>query len=84
MIHFLCVKQLQYLQCNFLLFEAVLGLEIYMGKSEMVHVGEVENMGVLADILEYKISALPLKYLGLPSGVWFKAKTIWDDILKRM
>lgn len=40
-----------------------------MGKSEMVHVGEVENMGVLADILEYKISALPLQYLGLLSGV---------------
>ena len=68
-MNFLSVKQLRYLQCNFLLFEAVLGLEIYMGKSEMVHVGEVEIMGVLADILEYKISALPLKYLGLLSGV---------------
>jgi len=29
------------------------------------------------------ISSLPMKYLGLPLGASFKAKSIWDDIIEK-
>jgi len=71
------------LYSTLLLFEAVFGLTINLGKSEMVLMGEIEIMGVLADILRCKIPALPLKYLGLPLGV-IQSLTIWDGILECM
>lgn len=77
------LKQLWYLCCTLLLFEAVFGLTINLGKSEMVLMGEIEIMGVLADILRCKIMALPLKYLGLPLGA-IQSLTIWDGILECM
>lgn len=44
-------QPLLYLHCTLLLFEAVSRLKINPNKSEMVPIGEVENMGALADIL---------------------------------
>ena len=29
-------------------------------------------------------SSLPIKYLGLPLGASFKAKSIWDDIIEKI
>lgn len=69
-------QQLWYLQCPLLLFEAVSRLKIYPNKSEMVPIGEVMNMGALADILESKISTLVWIHLGLPLGAQFKTKAI--------
>lgn len=42
----------------------------------MVPIGEVENMGALADILGCKISTLAWIHLGLPLGAQFKTKAI--------
>jgi hypothetical protein len=49
----------------------------------MVHVGNVENVNGLASILGCGVSSLPLKYLGLPLGSSFKAKSIGMESLKR-
>lgn len=35
------------------------------------------------DILWVRVASLPMKYLKLPLGVAFKAKTIWDDIVEK-
>jgi hypothetical protein len=39
-----------------------------MAKSEMVPVGEVQNISDLAESLCYHIGVLPLSYLGMPLG----------------
>jgi hypothetical protein len=38
----------------------------------------------LAGILGCRVSSLPLKYLGLPLGAPFKAKSIWDDVVGKI
>uniref|UniRef100_A0A2N9GD56 Reverse transcriptase domain-containing protein n=1 Tax=Fagus sylvatica TaxID=28930 RepID=A0A2N9GD56_FAGSY len=50
-------------------FETVTGLGVNMGKSELVPVGEVNNVSVLADILCCKVGALPMTYLASLGGV---------------
>jgi hypothetical protein len=52
-------------------FEAASGLKINLGKSELVPVGEVDNMDSLVDILGCSLGVLPMKYLGMPFGGWF-------------
>jgi hypothetical protein len=34
--------------------------------------------------LGYGMASLPLKYIGLPLGACFKAKTILDDIMEKV
>ena len=58
-------EQIGYLRCVLLCFEAVSGLKINFGKSEMVLVGDVHEIERLASLLGCKISTLPLKFLGL-------------------
>lgn len=50
----------------------------------MILVGEVLCLVEFANILGCKITASPLKYLGLPLGVTFKAKFIWNLIVRKM
>jgi hypothetical protein len=76
--------KLEHLRSVFLWFEAVSGLKINLGKSEIVPVGEVLNLEVLAQILGCQTTSLPMKYLGLPLGASFKAKSIWNPIIERM
>jgi hypothetical protein len=71
------------LRCLFLCFEAVSGLRINLAKSEFVLVGNVINVEGLASIFDSRVSSLPMKYLGHPLGVLFKAKSIWDGLLRR-
>lgn len=47
----------------------------------MGNVLDVEN---LALILGHKVLSLPMKYLGLPLGISFKPKAIWDEIIENM
>jgi hypothetical protein len=68
----------------FLCFEAVSGLKINLAKSILAPVGCVDNVDGLASILDFKVSSLPLKYLGLPLGASFKAKSIWDGIFGKI
>jgi hypothetical protein len=42
------------------------------------------NFTCLALILGCKVAPLPMKYLGLPLGAPFKAKSIWNPIIERM
>jgi hypothetical protein len=41
-------------------------------------------MSGLARILGFRVSSLPMKYLGLPLGAPFKAKLIWDVIIEKI
>jgi hypothetical protein len=72
------------LHCLFLCFEVVSGLRINLAKSELVPVGNVTNVEGMASILGCRVSSLPMKYLGLPLGALFKAKSIWDDIIEKI
>ena len=65
-------------------FEAVFGLKINLGKSELVPVGVVHDIDLLLNVLRCKQGTLPMKYLGLPLGAKFKNKTIWNPILEKM
>jgi hypothetical protein len=75
---------LRFLRVVLLCFEAVSGLKINLAKSVLVPVGDVDNVDELANIMECGVSSLPLKYLGLPLGACFKAKSIWDGILEKI
>ena len=65
-------------------FEAISGLRVNLGKSELVQVGEVPFLEELADILGCQTSTLPMKYLGLPLGAKFKSLDIWNPIVEKM
>jgi hypothetical protein len=67
-----------------LFFETVSGLNINLAKSVLVLVGDVVNKDDLAGILGCGVSSLPSKYLSLPLGARFKAKSIWDDIVDKI
>ena len=65
-------------------FEAFTGLKVNVGKSEIVLVGEVNNLDALANILQCRVGCLPMKYLGMPLGTSFKVASIWNPILEKM
>jgi len=77
-------NHLYYLCALFLCFEAVSSLKINMAKPKLVLVGNVTNVARLADILGCEISSLPLKYLGLLSATYFKAKSIWYGVIEKI
>ena len=67
-----------------LFFQAVTGLKVNVLKSEMVPIGEVNNVHALAEILGCKIGTLPMTYLGIPLGASHKSPTIWSPILEKI
>jgi hypothetical protein len=77
-------NHLHYLRLLFLSFEAVSGLKIHLAKSVLVPMGHVDNIDELAGILGCGVSSLPLKYLGLPLGAPFKAKSSWDEVVGKI
>jgi hypothetical protein len=76
--------QIQFLGDLLTWFEAISGLKINLGKSEMVPIGEVPHLEDLAGILGCKTRILPMHYLGLPLGAKFKAKAIWNRIFEKL
>lgn len=78
------VDQFRDLRCLLLCFEAVLGLQINLSKSEIVSVGEVEDAEELASILGCGVASLPIKYLGLSLGAKYKDSHIWNSIIEKM
>jgi hypothetical protein len=76
--------QLMYLRLAMTCFEAATGLRVNLAKSEIVLVGDVENLRVLADILCCRIGSLPMSYLGMPLGFTFKSTLIWNPIIEKM
>ena len=73
-----------HLRLLFTWFEVISGLKINLSKLEMVPMGQVSHIDVLANIMGCNITHLPMSYLGLPSGAKFKSKQIWDSILEKM
>jgi hypothetical protein len=69
-------SQLRYLRSLFLLFEAALGLKVNLPKSNLIHVGNIDQVGRLARILGCGVATLPMKYLGLPLGASYKSTYI--------
>ena len=65
-------------------FEAVSGLKINLGKSEIVPVGVVHNIDTFLVVLGCMQGSLPMKYLGLSLGAKFKDKSISNPILEKM
>ena len=55
-----------------------------MFKSEMVPIGEVNNVHALAKILGYRVGSFPMTYLGMSLGVSHKSPSIWNPILERI
>ena len=60
-----------------------MGLKVNVGKSEIVLVGEVNNLDVLANILHGRVGSLPMKYLGMLLANSFKTSSIWNLILEK-
>ena len=49
-------------------FQVFTGLKVNVGKSEIVPVGEVNNLAELTSILQCRTGSLPMKYLGMAVG----------------
>jgi hypothetical protein len=64
-------------------FELVSGLKINLAKSILVPVGEVSNVGPLAEVLGCEVGTLPIPYLGLPLGSRFKDKASWNGVVEK-
>ena len=77
-------QHMMYIRLVLTFFEAVTSLRVNMSKSEMVPVGVVPNLRVLADIMGCRIGSLPMSYLGMPLGANFKSKAVWNSILEKM
>ena len=72
-----------YLSWLLMWFKAISSLKINMNKSEIILVGSVENVDVLAQELRSKIGNLPSSYLGLPLGAKHNSVAVWDAIEER-
>ena len=66
-----------------LCFQAVTSLKVNALKSEMVPIGEVPNVSVLAEILGCQVRSLPMTYLGMPLRASHKSPTVWNPILEK-
>ena len=58
-------------------------LKVNVVKSEMVPIGEVNNVHALVEILGCRVGALPMTYLGTLLGVSNKSPSILNPILKK-
>lgn len=74
------VNQVHNLRCLLLCFKAISSL----GRSEVIPIGRVGEVQVLADILRCRVSSPPMTYLGFSLGVKFKSVRIWDEIVERV
>ena len=77
-------EQILHVRMLLLCFQAVTGLKVNVLKSEMVPIGEVPNVHVLAEFLGCQIGSLPLTYLGMPLGASHKSPIIWNPILEKI
>jgi hypothetical protein len=66
--------QVQAIRDLLICFELVSGLKVNLAKSVLVPVGEVSDVGALAEILGCEVGSLPITYLGMPLGARFKDK----------
>ena len=60
-------------------FEALPGL-INLEKSELIPVGRVTNVELLAKEFGCKVGSLLSTYIGMPLGAQHKSKFVWDGV----
>ena len=72
-----------YLSWLLMWFETILGLKINLDKSELIPMGEMNDIEHLAFELGCKVGGLPSFYLGLPLGAPFKFMAVWDGVEER-
>ena len=77
------VEQVLHVRLLLLCFQAVTSLKVNVAKSEMVPIGEVNNVQALAEILGCRVGALPMTNLGMPLGAPHKSPSIWNPILEK-
>jgi len=77
-------KHVRNLRCTFLCFEVVSRLRINLGKSELVPIGEVDDVESLTHILGCRIGSLPITFLGLLLGASFKSLPIWNGVIEKV
>ena len=77
-------KQLFSIRLALSYFQAFTRMRVNVGKSEIVAVGEANNLDVLANILRCRVGSLSMKYLGMSLGTSFKTASIWNPILEKM
>ena len=70
------VEQILHIRLLLLNFQAVTGLKVNVHKSEMVPIGEVDDMYALAKILGCKVGKLPMFYLGMSLGASHNSPSI--------
>ena len=62
----------------------MIGLKVNAVESEMVPIGEVNDVHALAKILGCRVGALLMTYLGMPLGASHKSPSIWNPILEKI
>ena len=72
--------QMMHLSWLLMWFEAISGLRINLNKSEIIPVGRIIDVDVLALELGCKLGALPSSYLGLPLGAPHNSVAMWNGI----
>ena len=77
-------EQFLHVRMLLLCFQVVTGLKVNVLKSEMVPIGEVPNVHVLAEILGCRIGSLSMTYLGMPLGASHKSPIVWNPILEKI
>ena len=77
-------EQLLYVWMVLFFFEAITGLKVNVGKSEIVPIGDVGDLNGLARILCCKVGTLAMRYLGMPLGAHYKDSSIWNPIIEKM
>ncbi|XP_060210551.1 uncharacterized protein LOC132637488 [Lycium barbarum] len=77
------MEQICHLRVILVVFEAYSGLKVNWRKRSIFPVKEVQQIQVLASILNCKIENLPTVYLGMPLGSMHKAVEIWDGVIEK-
>lgn len=55
-----------------------------LSKSQLIAIGEVPNIVVLAADLGCQVGFLPIRYLGLALGTSFKNRSTWHPMIDKM
>ena len=74
------VEQILRIWLLLLCFQAMTSLKVNVQKSEMVPIGEVDDVHALAEILGCRVGILPMSYLGMPLEASHKSPSIWNPI----
>jgi len=55
-----------------------------LGKSEIIPIGEIEDVEGLVQLLGCQVASLPMTYLGLPLDASYKTVSIWNGVIEKM